>query len=247
MSVSQRKFENPYRQQSGKLGGVALLGIASAVAGGAELLGPYSLIALIAGIVVGSFASIFWLGWKLAGGSIERHLQAFREGKALVWWTIEAEQWNTFAAEMRSANRVAAAIIAVVLAGCGLLTGWLIANDGDKFGTEIMTWTVPICVVLWLVLHQLLGAAWKSVRHPVEIVYGPGAGVFHGKIISWHTAGYTLRSATLDRDAFRVVVRTEVSHQHGTTVVTYRLPYPPTATEEATELVRQLNTVADPG
>ncbi len=244
--MSENEFPNPYRRQSPKIGLAAMASIAVAIAGGNEMLGAYSLHALVGGIIVGTITSILWLAWKIAGRGVEGHLHAFREGNAVAQWTLPPEQWNEFAKEMRSGNRIVAAIIAIVLTLCALMTGGLIASDGDKFGYSVVTWSVPVGAVIWLILHVLLGSSWQPQRHAVPVVIGPGAGVFGGKIICWNTSGYRLIGAKVVHETCRIQIQSEVRGRHGPTTVTQRVPFPRNAHEEATQVVAVINRAVSP-
>ena len=74
-------------------------------------------------------------------------------------------------------------------------------------------------------------------------MYGVAAGVFHRKIISWGTTGHTLIEASLDSEARRIVLVTDVQNQHGNTRVTRRLPFPEGAIDEAESLVARYNQI----
>jgi len=235
------QFENPYLRQAPRLLAVTGVGLISVVAGIALGFTNLAKVLLVCGLVVGTVSGILAFGWYFAGRSIEAHLEAFRNGKGLASWTLEPEQWNLFASEMRGANRLVALVLGVMLGLCGVFVGWMIDADADPNGKPIMIWSAVGGVALWVVLHQVLALAWKPVRHPVNVVYGLAAGVFHRKIISWNTVGYTLMGATLNRETSRIHFSTEVQNQHGKTLITHRLPFPPGAVDEAEKLVARYN------
>ncbi|MCA9694352.1 MAG: hypothetical protein R3A51_19580 [Nannocystaceae bacterium] len=231
------EFPNPYRRQLPYILGFTLLSLALLAVGVSR--GPFAVLALILGIVGGSLGLIFSLAWWLTGRGLELQLAAFRKGVHLARWSVPADEWNPFARERNVAAKISAIIISALLALSGVLTGALIHADGDKFGLTLMQWSVVGGLVLWIVLHRAM-ATWRPRRRPVLVVYGPHAGVFDGRILSWNTFGYQLMGAELDEASGRVLVRTRATQGEHRNVVTLRVPYPRDKVDEARALVTEL-------